>query len=94
MTRPRGFIDHWCPRQNSRVLLDRIEAIIAEYAMPLTIRQIFCGLVGRHDYDKTEQAYDYELPVTARRAQVIAMDAIRDDAFARPTGEAGTSLAR
>ena len=83
MTRPRGFIDDWQPRQKSLMLLQQVDAIIAEYAMPLTIRQIFYRLVGRHGYDKTEQAYDRlgELLAKARRAGHIAMDAIRDDGF-------------
>ena len=79
--RPRGFIEDWRPRQKSLDLLAKVEAIIAEYAMPLTIRQIFYRLVGRHGYDKTEQAYDNlgELLTKARRAQRISMEAIRDD---------------
>jgi|SRR6516165_724937 hypothetical protein len=81
--RPRGFIEDWRPRQKSLDLLAKVEAIIAEYAMPLTIRQIFYRLVGRHGYDKTEQAYDNlgELLTKARRAQRISMEAIRDDGF-------------
>jgi hypothetical protein len=69
--RPRGFIEDWRPRQRSLDLLAKVEAIIAEYAMPLTIRQIFYRLVGRYGYDKTEQAYDnLREPLTkARRAQ-------------------------
>ena len=81
--RPRGFIEDWQPRQKSLLLLQQVEAIIAEYAMPLTIRQIFYRLVGRHGYDKTEQTYDNlgELLTKARRAQRIQMEAIRDDGF-------------
>src|SRR6516164_8112042 len=83
MTRPRGFVDDWRPRQKSLDLLEQVEATIAEYAMPLTIRQIFYRLVGRHGYDKTEQAYERlgELLAKARRSQRIAMDTIRDDGF-------------
>jgi hypothetical protein len=82
--RPRGFIHDWQPRQRSLDLLAQVEAIIGEYAMPLTIRQIFYRLVGRHSYEKTEQAYERlgELLARARRAGRIAMDAIRDDGFA------------
>jgi hypothetical protein len=71
MTRPRGFIDDWQPRQRSLDLLQQVEAIVAEYAMPLTIRQIFYRLVGRYGYDKTEQAYDRlgELLAKARRSR-------------------------
>jgi hypothetical protein len=83
--RPRGFIEDWQPRQKSLDLLAKIEAIIAEYAMPLTIRQIFYRLVGRYLYEKTEQAYERlgELLNRARRARRITMDAIRDDGFTR-----------
>src|SRR5262249_46130724 len=81
--RPRGFVHDWQPRQRSLILLQQVEAIIAEYAMPLTIRQIFYRLVGRHGYDKTEQAYERlgELLTKSLRSQRIPMDAIRDDGF-------------
>jgi hypothetical protein len=53
--RPRGFIDAWLPRDKSRHLLALVSAILVQYAeqLPLTIRQIFYRLVGRHDYPKT-----------------------------------------
>jgi hypothetical protein len=81
MTRPRGFIDDWRPRQKSLVLLAQIEAIIAVYDMALTIRQIFYRLVARYFYEKTEPAYKNlaELLNKARRARRIPMEAIRDD---------------
>jgi hypothetical protein len=84
MARPRGFIDDWQPRHKSLVPLEQVKAIIAEYAMPLTIRQIFYQLVGRHSYEKTEQAGGRlgELLAKVRRAGHIAMDSIRNDGFA------------
>jgi hypothetical protein len=83
MTRPRGFIDDWRPRQKSLDLLRQVETIIAEYDMALTIRQIFYRLIGRYFYPKTELAYDNlgELIVKARRARHLSMEAIRDDGF-------------
>jgi hypothetical protein len=57
--------------------------VLDEYEdyLPLTIRQIFYRLVGRHDYEKTERAYARlcEHLNRARRARIISMDAIRDD---------------
>jgi hypothetical protein len=81
-TRPRGFVD-WQPRPETRILLDQVLAVLDEYAayLPLTIRQIFYRLVGRYDYEKTENAYKNlcEAMNRARRAKLIAMSAIRDD---------------
>jgi hypothetical protein len=56
--RPRGFIDNWRPQLKSLALLEKVDAIVAAYAMALTIRQIFYRLVARYFYEKTEQAYD------------------------------------
>jgi hypothetical protein len=82
MPRPRGFID-WRPQKRTRVLLDAVLEVLAEYAeqLPLTIRQIFYRLVGRDLIDKTEAGYGrlVELCNRARRARVIDMSAIRDD---------------
>jgi hypothetical protein len=52
--------------------------------LPLTIRQIFYRLVGVHDYEKTERGYKRlcEHLNRARRARIVAMDAIRDDSGA------------
>jgi hypothetical protein len=44
--RPRGFIDDWRPYQKSLDLLVQVEAIIAQYQMALTIRQIFLSVGG------------------------------------------------
>src|SRR5262245_21299040 len=48
---------------------------------PLSIRQIFYRLVGAHDYEKTERAYQRlaEHLNRARRARIIPMNVIRDD---------------
>lgn len=83
MTRPRGFITDWQPRQKSLDLLTNVKEIMAEYQMALTVRQIFYRLVGRYDYPKTERAYSNlaELLTKARRAERIGMEAIRDDGF-------------
>ena len=81
--RPRGFIANWNPRPETRALLVQVRAILLEYAayLPLTLRQIFYRLVGVHDYEKTERAYERlgETLNKARRAREIPMDAIRDD---------------
>jgi hypothetical protein len=49
--------------------------------LPLTARQIFYALVGNYGYDKTGQSYNNlcEKLVKARRAKIIAFNAIRDD---------------
>src|SRR5262245_10385890 len=81
--RPRGFIANWNPRAETRVLLEQVRAILLEYAvyLPLTLRQIFYRLVGVHEYEKTERAYERlcEHLNRARRARLIPMSAIRDD---------------
>jgi hypothetical protein len=56
--RPRGFIERWNPRQKSLDLLKHVEAIIADYKMALTIRQIFYRLIARYNYPKIQLAYD------------------------------------
>jgi hypothetical protein len=80
--RVRGFAA-WSPRKDTLQLLDLVRAILAEYAehLPLTLRQIFYRLVGAHDYEKTEKAYERlgEHLSRARRARLIPMDTIRDD---------------
>jgi len=83
--RARGFIEAWHPRAETWELLCRIKQVLDEYVeqLPLTLRQIFCILVGRHAYEKTERAYERlcETPNKARRGKVIDMDAVRDDGF-------------
>jgi hypothetical protein len=87
MPRPRGFILDYKPQRKSRDTLDKVKVIIGDYAMPLTIRQIFYRLVGAYGYPKTENAYKNlgELLGRARRARVIEMEAIRDDGFTSHT---------
>ena len=84
--RPRGFIEHWAPRPETRALLDKVERVLAEYVdqLPLTLRQIFYRLVGTYHYEKTERAYERlcETLAKARRARIIPMHVIRDDGFA------------
>ncbi len=81
-TRVRGLAP-WQPRPDTCTLLEAVRAVLAEYAdfLPLTLRQIFYRLVGAHGYDKTETAYARlgEALNRARRAGLIAFDAIRDD---------------
>ena len=55
--RARGFIEAWHPRAGTWELLCRIKQVLDEYVeLPLTLRQIFYILVGRHAYEKTERA--------------------------------------
>jgi hypothetical protein len=81
-TRPRGFVP-WSPQAATLELLQQVRAVLDEYEdyLPLTIRQIFYRLVGAHEYEKTERAYERlcEHLARARRARLIPMDVIRDD---------------
>src|SRR6516165_1821432 len=81
-TRVRGFAP-WSPERTTLALLDQVQGVFDEYVdhLPLTIRQIFYRLVGAHDYEKTERAYQrlVEHLNRARRARIIPMDVIRDD---------------
>jgi hypothetical protein len=81
-TRVRGFAP-WSPEKATLKLLDQVQGVLDEYAdhLPLTIRQIFYRLVGAHNYEKTERAYQRlaEHLNRARRARIISMDVIRDD---------------
>lgn len=87
-TRPRGFAD-WTPQAKTAVLLDQVQAVLVEYRahLPLSLRQVFYRLVGRHGYDKTERAYQRlgETVNKARRARLIPMGAIRDDGLTSRT---------
>jgi len=84
--RPRGFIE-WHPQQKTLVLLEQVNAVLAEYRdhLPLTLRQVFYRLVGAYGFDKTERAYKSlgETLNLARRARMIDMDAIRDDGLTK-----------
>src|SRR6266487_1486294 len=81
-TRVRGFAP-WSPKADTLALLDQVRGVLDEYEdyLPLTIRQIFYRLVGAHEYEKTERAYQrlIEHLNRARRARMIPMSAIRDD---------------
>jgi hypothetical protein len=81
-TRVRGFAP-WSPQAATLELLNQVKAVLGEYEdyLPLTIRQIFYRLVGAHEYEKTEKAYERlcECLNRARRAKLISMDDIRDD---------------
>jgi hypothetical protein len=80
---PVGFISKWDPRPETVLLLDQVKAVLElyEHLLPLTLRQIFYRLVGAHDYEKSEKAYNRLKAklILARRAQIIPMTAIRDD---------------
>jgi hypothetical protein len=95
-TRPRGFAP-WRPQRETRKLLEQVQAILDEYRayLPLTLRQIFYRLVGAYNYPKTEQAYGNlgEHLNRARRAEIIPMEAIRDDGGAREGGPGWPSAA-
>jgi hypothetical protein len=79
------------------VLLDEVLAQLDLWReqQPVTLRQLFYGLVGRGVIDKDERSYARlgELLVTARRASVVPFEAIRDDGstFEVPYGYHGTA---
>jgi hypothetical protein len=79
-TRVRGFAP-WNPEPLTLAVIANVKEVIAEYAIALTVRQIFYRLVGKYQYEKTERAYDRlgEYLSRARRAGLIDPDAIRDD---------------
>lgn len=81
-TRVRGFAP-WSPKEETLFLIEQVKDVLREYApyLPLTVRQIFYRLVGAHDYEKTERAYERlgEHLNRARRARMIPMEVIRDD---------------
>lgn len=80
--RPRGFIANYKPRSTAG-LLEQVKTVLAEYQdqLPLTCRQIFYRLVGRHNYEKNELAYKRltDLIGNARRGGAIPWEHIRDD---------------
>ena len=96
MARPRGYVV-WQPNDASRALLAAAGAVLEEYAdyWPLSARQVFYRLVAAHGLDKTEASYDRVLNVLqrARRAELVAWDAIRDDGFSRSTPAGWSSKA-
>jgi hypothetical protein len=82
-TRHRGYIRDYSPQAKTRELLDQVGLVLEEYGAywPLTNRQIFYRLVGRHGFDKSEAAYGRLCHhiANARRARLIPFHAIRDD---------------
>lgn len=82
MSRPRGFAD-WRPRAESADLIAEVRQVLDEYRdhLPLTLRQIFYRLVGKSLLPKHEGAYSRlcEMLNRARRAGLVAFEAIRDD---------------
>lgn len=86
-TRPRGFIEEWNPRPETRALVSAVKDILVDNSdiLPLTLRQIFYMLVSGYAYDKTERAYQRlcETMNKARRARYIDMNDIRDDGLNR-----------
>jgi hypothetical protein len=80
--RPRGFAP-WRPRAKTLLLLDSVQKVLDTYrdSLPLTGRQIFYRLVATTGFDKTEASYKQLLEMLnrARRADMVPMDAIRDD---------------
>lgn len=95
--RPRGFVECWTPRPETHALLQTISTVIEDYAthLPLTIRQFFHILVGRHGSEKTEKAYSrlVEPLNKARRASILRMETIRDDGFVHRQPDAFDSAA-
>ncbi len=80
--RPKGYMN-WTPRPDAALVIEQTRDILREYGGygPMTVRQIFYRLVGQHDFEKTEKAYNRlaEWLVKARRARLIGFDKIRDD---------------
>jgi len=81
-TRVRGLAK-WRPQRKTLALLRDIGEVLDEYNehLPLTARQLFYRLVGTRNYAKTENAYSRltETLNRARRAGMVAWEAIRDD---------------
>ena len=84
--RPKGLAA-WKPQKETLRIMNQVTEILAQYRehWPLTIRQIFYRLVGVYVYEKTEKGYSRlcEYMARARRAELIAWEAIRDDGTTR-----------
>lgn len=95
MSRPKGIAD-WTPSAENQVLLNQVNAVLAEYSahLPLTVRQVFYRLVGSYGYAKDELAYKRlaNMLVRARRALLVPFDSLRDDGTVvrEPQGFDGT----
>jgi len=96
MSGARGFVN-WTPARKTRVLLDMVQEVLAQYAeyLPLTIRQIFYRLVAQYNYPKTELDYKRlcRTTVNARRARLIRFGDIRDDGVTRLTASGFQGIA-
>jgi hypothetical protein len=81
-TRPRGFAP-WKPQPAGLEMVRSVSQVLNEYHahLPLTLRQVFYRLVVKGTVEKTERGYKRlcELMNRARRAEMIPMDAIRND---------------
>jgi hypothetical protein len=79
----RGYLDDWQPRDDTKLMLGRVQQIMDEYAdqLPLTCRQIYYRMIAQWRYPKGvkfERAL-YSVLDSARRAEEIAFEDIRDD---------------
>lgn len=81
-TRARGFAP-WNPQTRTKVLLEEVQQQLElwDEQVPVTIRQLFYGLIGRGVIGKDESAYAKlcELLNRGRRAGMIPWTSIRDD---------------
>jgi hypothetical protein len=76
----RGF-EPWRPNEATLHTLDEVKQILEEYAanLPLTNRQVLYRMMGKFGHEKSIEDKLYELMNRARRAEMIPMDAIRED---------------
>lgn len=90
--RAKGYMT-WNPKQESLDRLEQVRMVLVEERaeLPLTARQIFYMMVGRHDYPKTEKSYNNlcNLMVKARRSQMLPFGSIRDDKGTSAGGDFG-----
>lgn len=93
--RPKGLAA-WRPQTETLKVMHQVQDVLAQYHehWPLTIRQIFYRLVGVYGYEKTEKGYSRlcEYMVRARRAELIAWEAIRDDGTTRTDAAGYTDM--
>lgn len=92
--RPKGYMT-WNPKQESLDLLAQVNQVLEEEydELPLTARQIFYMMVGRFQFEKTENAYGRlcNLLVKARRSQKLRFGVIRDEKGTTQGGDWGYS---
>ena len=79
----RGYAP-WRPQAKTRKLLAQIREVLDEYEdhLPMTVRQIFCGLVATVDYPKTEQAYENLLEKLNRARRAGRSPSLRSETTA------------